>query len=439
MYEIVQGLALEGIVRHPGLVAAVHRLPVIGVCGTGSISPTALQHGGAVVSRIFDCAHLVEHGASLDAGEYLAAHYTHARIAAVASGYGADTQAIVVSGGNHARNVAAVTAVVDVVSGNDGSAEGEIVAIYVSGVAVAVVVLAGTPYLILIHPHCILEVGMGVIDALVEHCNYYGRVAGTEFPGLLNIHVSSRGELALTEIAAVHEMPLVREEFVIPVPGGDGSCGRLRDMERHGLARICLLEPAVAVHGADFAQTGELHIYLLHRGVLIEADAVPEMETFTAAELLAAHIQREDPLYAVVADYGEHLLHGWYLAGSQHIGRSALGEAGFFEQSCNALVEAHEQLTPDHVLPEDGKLRLGFRGLGLNPAAGKESAADKSAKTGKYQRISDFHLLLVVGIILLIDILLVIVVEIGRGIGEAADIAFLVLALLREYKGVRHP
>ena len=174
--------------------------------------------------------------------------------------------------------MAAVTAVIHIRSGNNRSVESEIVAIHISRIAVAVIVLVGTPNLVLIDPHSVLEVGMSVINALIEHCNNNRRVACTQIPGLLHSDISPFLELYGSESAVIHQMPLIGKSGIIEIPGcGAGLRARLLGVERNGLAAVCLLETAVAVHCAHLSEARKFGIYPLHRSILVKTYPVPQV------------------------------------------------------------------------------------------------------------------------------------------------------------------
>ena len=129
---------------------------------------------------------------------------------------------------------------------------------------------------------------MAVIHALIQHCHDDGRFTGGELPGFLHVHVRSREELARAQRALVDEVPLVGEEFVVERSRCCLAYGIEAGFERRCLARVRALEAAVVFYPVDFSESGKLSCQIPAVGVLIEADQVPEVESFLARACLAA-------------------------------------------------------------------------------------------------------------------------------------------------------
>ena len=240
------------------LVSRILRSPFESVGRAGDIAPAALEYDRSVVGGIFDRPDLVKQGSCAVAREYLAAHYAHAGLLSVTARHGTDAFPVVVDGCDNARHVGAVAAVAEVVGGYDAVACHEIVAVVVAGIAVPVIVLVGAPYLVFIHPHCRLEVRMGEVHSLVQHCHDHGRVARGKFPGLPDLDVRTCGELGLAQVSLIHQMPLVRQEPVVEIWSCGAGCGlEHRRCERNHLAFVSLLELAVVAHSPYLAQHGK--------------------------------------------------------------------------------------------------------------------------------------------------------------------------------------
>ena len=85
----------------------------------------------------------------------------------------------------------------------------------VAWVASAIVVCVRAGDFVLVDPHVVLQVGVLDHHALVEDGHDDRLVARREFPRLLALHVGVHDGFPAEHVAAVHEVPLLREQHVV--------------------------------------------------------------------------------------------------------------------------------------------------------------------------------------------------------------------------------
>ena len=272
---------------------------------------------------------------------------------------------IVVLRGDYARHMRAVAGVVDVVPRDDARVLDEVVAVDVALIAVAVVVLVRAVDFVLVDPHVVLQVGVLDHHALVEDGHDDRLVARREFPSLLALHVGVHDGFPAEHVAAVHEVPLLREQHVVERIGrGFARPGRtlLDGFQRlAGEGRRLFAGVVGAVDGAVDADV--LHLAQrreslgdLGGGILLaEADHVPQVQFRFAGALLVARVHREDALDLVTADDVQNLIDGENARTGR--GAAAAGDALPVEDVAYVRCEFHQHL-PRTVFGRNVRCRL---------------------------------------------------------------------------------
>ena len=207
-------------------------------------------------------------------------------------------------------------------------------------------------------PHVVLQVGMSVHHALVEHRHDDGRVACAGLPRLGCIHVATRLGLGLVGVevfetvvafAQVAIMPLEVEAGVVGQSVASAACGFLlqgflAQEDALGVGVVGTLDASVGLHLGDFAQLLQSLGSRLQVGSLVKLDCVPQVESSLACTRLVLGVNREHSLEAVAAQNVEHLI-GRGNARTCGQGTAGLAHLCLVEYVAHLGAELDDQLT----------------------------------------------------------------------------------------------
>ena len=205
--------------------------------------------------------------------------------------------------------------VVSVVPSDDARILHEVVAIAVAHVAIAVVIVVRTPYLILVNPDVFLQVGVIDKDTLVKHRHDHLLVARRALPRALALHIGIAHRLrllALAElIATIDQVPLRRQQRV--VHRARRACcvlGRSQTLRRQrcSLGAVGALDRTVEIDRLHLTQRLHTLCNLLGRATSTETNHIPLMQTLLAGTCLGTLVKREDALQLIAVDCLQNLV-----------------------------------------------------------------------------------------------------------------------------------
>ena len=241
--------------------------------------------------------------------------------------------------------MAAVTGVVDIVGGDSTAAGYEVVAVNIAGIAVAVVIFGREFHFALVYPHIGFQVGVVVVDTLVEYGHDDLAVTGGLFPSLLDLHIGILNRLDAVvfeeHIAVVDNVPLFAQQRVVHC-ATEGCAGSLSIDQRHSLAVVGAIDASVVINLLHLAQGRELLCHSLG-ALAIEAYHIPQVQTALTALLLGALVYGENPLQLVTAYGLQDFVYGGNTATS--CATATAGDA--FEHSLHLGGEFYNQLSLD--------------------------------------------------------------------------------------------
>ena len=316
--EVVERTLFERSTSLPLLLRSEALLaPIVGIGSTRNVAPTALQHYRSIVRRIFDSAYYGQRIRACIARKDLAHHNLHTIACARAASYRADTHTVIIHCRDHTRHVRAVSRIIHIVPRDDARTLHEVITVAVARIAIAVVVIARAPHLVLIDPDVSLQIGVIDKDTLVQHSHNHLLVARRTLPRALALHIGIAYRLDQTTlaelIASIHQVPLRRQQRVVHRLGGCACCTLCRSQTANAqwssLCAIGTFDRAVEIDRLHLAKPCQSLGNLLGSARRTETHDVPLMQTLLARTLLGALVNREDALQIVALDRLQNLVH----------------------------------------------------------------------------------------------------------------------------------